>query len=205
MYLEIKPRVESPYGRSYFLTDSWQIGNINLINGQSVDNVVMRYDIVKHLIEFRQGEDIYIVSASRVRHFNWIDHMTARIAQFVRCTDYEHEGVTPLGFYERVYNGGVEVLVHNRVNVFQASASVSLSGSHRSNQIIYAKDYYLAEDKKTIRIQKRNKFNYPLFKPFHEEIRSFARKKGLLFRRQADLIQIVLYYEKLRDGQAISD
>ena len=90
-----------------------------------------------------------------------------------------------------------KVLTHHDVWVYQANTSVSLSGSHRSNDLFWKDDFFLFKNGKVTRIDEKRKENYGSFKPYEKEMKQFIRKNGLYFKTSEDLTLIYREYFKL--------
>ena len=199
---EKKPDVSSPYSKNYFLSSSWQMGNITLKNGNEIENVLMRFDIVRHTVEFKNDADIYIVSGLSIDSFEWVDSEKGSLVSFDPVKNYYNSETALFGFFEvldehKVQFDDYKLLVHHSVWLYPATASVSLSGSHRQNQIHYQEDYYLAVNGELQKFDKKKKNNYSLFAAEEMEVKGFIKKNGLGFKSREDVITIFDYYSEL--------
>lgn len=199
-FTEIKPKLENPNSKSYFYDNDWQIGSIYDDEKTIVENKPLKYDIVREWLEIRLNEDIMILPVRKIDSFEWYNTNANYKSKFLPANNFKmpyEENTLPVGFLEVLVDGEVKLLAHKNVRIFQANTSVSVTGSHRSHDIIYVTKFYLAKDDTLYPIHKRRKKNLHLFGEYSKKIKKFYKKNGLLTRRKPDLMQIILYYNSL--------
>ncbi len=198
MYTEIKPKLENPNARAYYMEQQWQLGNIEYEGEKIISNQPLKYDIVRQWMEIKMDDEIMVLPARTIDSFEWFNNTTSTATKFIKTRGFEMDGdIPPVGFFEVLFDGEVQLLSHKSVQIFHANSSVSVSGSHRSHNIVYLEHYYLAKGNKLYKLHKKRKHNLYLFGDKQDQVVRFARKKGLLFSRRADLQQIFLYYNSL--------
>jgi len=196
---ERKPEVEDLHSRNYYLNYSWQLGSIVLKGGIEISNVLFKYDIIRHILEVKDNLDIYILSVKSVDSFYWLDANNGKKILFQPVDSYYNAPEAIFGFFEvlgtfKSIEDKFELLIHHSVWLYPATSSVSLSGSHKSNDIFWREDFYLSIDGELNKLDRKRKNNYSLFSPYHQEMREFIRKKGLTFRKKEDLTSIFSQY-----------
>jgi hypothetical protein len=199
---EKKPEVDNPYSKNYYLSTYWQVGNVVFVNNKVLDNVLLKYDIVKHIVEIKDGEEVYMVSANSVKDFTWFNNEVSDFEIFESTKNFYDLPEPLFGFMEvlTAHQDGLDeykVLTHHDVWLYQANTSVSLSGSHRSNDLFWENDFFLFKNGKVTRIAEKRKDNYATFKPFENEMKKFIRNNGLFFKTSEDLTQIYNEYFEL--------
>ncbi len=199
---EKKPEVVNPYSKDYYLSSFWQVGNVVFVNNKVLDNVLLKYDIVKHIVEIKEGEEVYLVSANSVKDFTWFNNEVSDFETFESTKNFYDLPEPLFGFMEVLvtHQNGLDefkVLAHHDVWLYQANTSVSLSGSHRSNDLFWKDDFYLFKNGKVTRIIEKRKDNYASFSPYEAEMKKFIRNNGLFFKAREDLKQIYNEYFKL--------
>jgi hypothetical protein len=199
---ERKPDVENPYSRNYYLNNSWQLGNIKFSKDQQIENIFFKYDLVKQILEIKQDEAIYLVSAKNVDSFHWIDVNTGSLIQFDPVSRYYNATEAIFGFFEVIdeQTTGIDeykLLVHHSVWLYPATSSVSLSGSHRSNQIYWKEEFYISRNGELKKLNNSRKDNLPVFEEYQDLVKTHIRKKGLYFRNREDIKEIFEYYINL--------
>ena len=72
---ELKPKVENPYSRNYYLASNWSMGYVEFKEGGGVEGPI-KFDVVKNLIEYKNREDIYLIPSYSVSRFSFYDNNT---------------------------------------------------------------------------------------------------------------------------------
>lgn len=194
---EMKPKVDNPYSKSYYLAGQWQTGSILLKSGEEIKNVPIKYDVVKNLIEVKFDKDVYYISSRNVDSFKWFDYSSYRENEFVPCHYFEIESENPVGFFKKVYDGKLQLYIHYTVSVFQANSSVSVTGSHRDNDIVWNEEYYVNFDDKLVKLHPKRKPNLYLFEENQDQVLHYMRISGYWFKNEGDIIQVLQYFDTL--------
>ncbi len=199
---EKKPEVENPLSKNYYLSSVWQVGSINFVNSKSLNNVLLKYDIVKHIVEIKDGDQVYMVSAKSVDNFTWFNTEQSHFERFESIENFYDIPEALFGFFEVLNSSknGIDeykLLSHHDVYVYVANTSVSLSGSHRSNDLFWSDQFYLYKNGNIVAIPGKRKEAYSMFKDHEDEMKKFIRKNGLYFKNHEDLNKIFSEYFRL--------
>lgn len=204
---EKKPEVENPYARNYYLSSQWQVGNVEFSNNTSVDNVLIRYDVVKHIVEIKNKEEVFLVSAKSVEGFTWYNTSVSAFEKFESTKNFYNVPEALFGFFEVIAEKQVgldeyKVLTHHDVYVYLATTSVSLSGSHRSNDIYWNNKYFLFQNGNISALPAKRKDLYPMFGDYAQVMKKFIKTKGLFLKDKEDVERIFSRYFELLDQSA---
>jgi hypothetical protein len=199
---EKKPEVENPHSKNYYLSSLWQVGTVDFVNNAYLENVLLKYDIVKHIVEIKDGEEVFMVSAKSVDNFTWFNTELSHFEKFESIENFYNVPEALFGFFEvlTATRNGVDeykLLSHHDVYVYVANTSVSLSGSHRSNDLFWDDQFYLFVNGNITSIPDKRKEAYPLFVDHEVTMKKFIRKKGLNFKSPEDVHQIFSEYFRL--------
>jgi hypothetical protein len=199
---EKKPETENPYARNYYLTPQWQIGEVDFVNDVTLENVLLKYDVVKHIVEIKDGEEVFMVSARSVDHFRWFNNSDSDFEEFESTRNFYNVPEALFGFFEVLIDTQVgmvdyKVLTHHNVYVYVANTSVSLSGSHKTNDLFWESKFFLFENGTIVPIPEKRKDTYALFGEHQEEMKRFIKRKGLYFKDKNDVELIFAEYFKL--------
>ncbi|MEO1051086.1 MAG: hypothetical protein AAFX87_10680 [Bacteroidota bacterium] len=197
LYKEIKPKLRDPNTIGYYIEPDWLIGNVMLNDGSDLSNIPLKYDAVRNQLEIKEDDVVKVIDGRFIFSFEWFKPGPVGKSKFVKTNVYESDESMPEGFLEILVDRDVKLLHHRTMKLFQANSSVSASGSHRSHTVVNIDKYYLLKDSSLQKLEKSKKRNLKYFPEFKDEISSYAWKKGLLFRRQDDLVLIVNYYNDL--------
>ncbi len=189
---EKKPNVDSPYSRNYYLSSLWQAGSVSFINNQVLENVLLKYDVVKHIVEIKDEKEIFMVSAKSVKNFKWFNTELSHFENFESTRNFYDLPELLFGFLEVIVERQIgldefKVLAYHDVWLYQANTSVSLSGSHRANDVYWKDKFYFFKNGEVIVIPQKRKENYSSFYPHEIEMKKFIRNKGLYFKTIEDL------------------
>ncbi len=199
---EKKVGIESPYSKNYYLSSLWQVGSVTFTNEQMLDNVLLKYDVVKHIVEIKDDNETYMVSANSVKNFTWFNNEVSHFENFESTRNFYDLPEPLFGFLEVIVEKQIgldeyKVLAYHDVWLYQANTSVSLSGSHRSNDIFWKDKFYFFKNGEMIVIPQKRKENYASFDPYVREMKEFIRSNGLYFRSSEDLSMIYGEYFRL--------
>jgi len=199
---EKKPEVSNPYAKNYYLSNSWLVGSVDLADGSKLTDVLLKYDVVKHIVEIKKEDDVYLVSAKSVNDFEWFDIGSSSFEHFETTSNYHHKPDAAFGFFQvlaesRSGQEELKLLGHHSVWMYPATAAVSLSGSHRSNEIIWSEAYYLYANGELYRISEKRKENYELFGDYQEAMSKYIRNNGFNFKKERNVMKIFTEYFSL--------
>jgi len=91
-------------------------------------------------------------------------------------------------------DGEIQLLSHKSVVVFGATNSVALSGSHRENSVFIKERFFVRQGNQVKEVGKRRKQDLQIFGDKATQVKKYANRNGLIFKRKADLVEIVKYY-----------
>ncbi|MGI9542856.1 MAG: hypothetical protein ACR2MX_06320 [Cyclobacteriaceae bacterium] len=194
---ELKPKITNPYSQFHYIKDEYNPGTILLFDSAKIENVPMRYDIMRNRMEILLKDETKVLYARKIINFDWFDSDLSRKAKFVNCREYAMTDLDIKGFFEVLVEGDFTLLSHTALKIFTNTSSVSVSGSHRSSNIFKKENFYLQIDNKVTPLPKKRKKILALIPDQKEAIIKYSRKRGLLFNRKKDLIEIFEYYNTL--------
>ena len=193
---ELKPKVENPYSRNYYLASNWSMGYVEFKEGGGVEGPI-KFDVVKNLIEYKNREDIYLIPSYSVSRFSFYDNNTFSERTFTRADEFDYIDTNALGFLEVLQEGSLSAYAHHEIAVYPASYSVSLSGSHRSNSIVWEEVFFVQKDGEVRLLSQKRKENQFLFDDKADVVWEFIKSNGLSYKRRNDIISIFEYYNSL--------
>ena len=193
---ELKPKVENPYSRNYYLASNWSMGHVDFKEGGAIDGPI-KFDVVKNLIEYKKEEDIYLIPSYSVSSFSFYDMNTFGERTFTRADEFDYIETNALGFLEVLHKGTLSAYAHHEIAVYPASYSVSLSGSHRSNSIVWEEVYFVEKEGKVRLLSQKRKENQYLYDGKADMVWDYIKRNGLNYKRRNDIISIFEYYNSL--------
>ena len=179
-------------GHQFFESADLSYGSV-LYDGILYEGVPMWYDLVKDQVVVRYIDEFSRINLhnEKIEYFSLLNHHFVHIK-----SDVLNISSIPAGFYDRVYNGGIEVLVNRSKGTLK---EVSVEGTYitilkQKNNFFLKKGevYYPVESLGSVLKALGNK---------QKEIQEFLKKSNIKFRKDPEnaIIRIVRYYDLLTD------
>lgn len=195
---ELKPQLAKPNAQYYYISEEFRTGRIFLTSGMVVENLPMRYDIMRNRMEVIFKDEVRLLYASKIDSFYWFDTSGSGKSKFIRCSEFIQLPESMKGFLEIITEGALNLGSYTYLKVYPATSSVALSGSHRKHNIFKKEDFFIIENQRLQLFPKKRKLALELMTDHRKEVQEFIREKGLLFSRKDDLIKILDYYNSLK-------
>lgn len=179
-------------GHQFFESEDISYGSV-FYDGILYENVPMRFDIIKDQLVVRYVDQVSGISL----HNEKIDFFSLHNHHFIHIKeDNLNPPAIPAGFYDRVYDGGIQVLVSRSKGTLK---EVSVEGNFitvlkQKNNVFLKKDglYYPVERLGSVIKVLSNK---------QKEIQEFLKKSNVKFRKNPEnaIIRMVRYYDLLTE------
>jgi len=179
-------------GHQFFESANISYGSV-FYDGILYEAVPMWYDIVKDQVVVRYADEY-----SRINlHNEKIDYFSIHNHHYVHIiSDTLNKTYIPSGFYDRVYNGGIEMLVNRSKGTLK---EVNIEGTYIT--ILKQKNNFFL---------KKGGIYYPVASlgsvlkalgSKQKEIQEFLKKSNIKFREDPEntIVRIVRYYDLLTD------
>lgn len=181
-------------GSPFFLSDQMVEGKV-FYNGSLYENIPLAYDMVKDLLvtkTFAKNADMSLVSEG-------VDYFFINTHEFVRLVKSRSEKSVPVtGFYERLYNGEVQVFLKMEKKIKQLQkAEDNLTG------FVEYDAYYVQKEGLFYEITGEADL-VTVFKDQRVEIRKFVNRRDMSYKKDPAkvIVQTAAYYSALKKGDA---
>lgn len=190
-----------------FLTEDWNEGTLFLTLNRKLEQQKFQFDIEYTQFLLHDGKgvanmaDARIINGVNVLAFTFNDKI-GRPRHFINSMNagYNVNGTPLLGFVEVLAEGNKAVLLSKIETTLQrANYNVALAAGSKQDKIIKTTSYYFKqpEDKSLHSVAKSTKANLAFFAKHQDEVKQYAKKNGLKFKNERDLVKIVSYYNSL--------
>lgn len=179
-------------GHQFFESTDISYGSV-FYDGILYENVPMRFDIIKDQLVVRYVDQVSGISL----HNEKIDFFSVHNHHFIHIKeDNLNSPSIPPGFYDRVYDGGIEVLVNRSKGTLK---EVSVEGNFitilkQKNNFFLKKQgvYYPVESSGSVLKVLGSK---------QKEIQEFLKKSNVKFRKDPEnaIVRMVKYYDLLTE------
>ena len=186
IYTSVEKIVGTPYLNEEF------INGVVICDAGTFSNVAMRYNAYEDHIEFKENNQIFILSPDKR-----IDKIAIDKNVFV-VQNYQFRGRTALGFLTLLDSGKVQLLAKVMINFKEAQAPKALESSATpAHYTALEYFYFLKSNTNDVREINNLKKMIEAFPNQHKELKEFADKEKISARKEDDLIKLVKHYNDL--------
>lgn len=184
---EYKPyRISFSSGHPFFFSDKFTAGSIIYEDG-FYDNVQLLYDEIKGMVIAETGVSVELIT-ERIREFTIAGHFFTRLAADSAV------GKPANGFYERLYNGKIEIYKRNRKTL-----SEDVSDTEGVQGVVSTKTYYYIRKAGQYFSFKNKSSLLDLLRDKKSELQKFIKSNALDYKHDTDntIVKIAGYYDQL--------
>ena len=175
-----------------FLFDDWVSGIVILGNGETFNNVPLKYNVFDEKLYFKNpknNELLEFVQPVKSFKFNELKGAGVFSKGFPAIDRFNSET-----FYDVLFDGKVKLLNKKYKTVLEVrpynSATVEKSFVDRN-------DYYIVKGNKIERIKNSRKDFLDIFSDKSAQIDAFIKKEKINFKNNDDLVKVFNYFESL--------
>ncbi len=185
---------------NFFLQNDWVTGSITLTDGDTFENIKLRYlaygdEIVAYNENLRT---LYIVEKKLVKEFTFkstSDFGENNEIKFINLNSLNLQGGK--SYFEELYSGGARLLAYYNVEEYKVSPFTDRLGNTRDTEYKLVVKYYLFNDKNELyRILRNKKSFYRIYPNHKKEIRKLIRKNHISLVGQNSLLQAFTLLDK---------
>ncbi len=176
---------------SGYLYEDWLKADI-IFSDQDlrVQDIPVKIDINRSLVEIQYKNQIKILDASHVYS------LILKAGKDTLITANALDQKLPYGFFRLIYNGQSTLLCHHSTRIKPANYNVALDVGSKNDEIVKVETYYAILNGKPVALENRRN---ALKKQFsgNKKIFAFIKKNRINPKREADLVDLVKFYERL--------
>lgn len=175
---------------SPYLDEAYVEAEISFAN--NTRTVTARYNAYKDLIEYKQNGVALVLDPAPT-----IKRVQLGEENFV-VEKYEADGKTKTGYFEMIDSGKVSLYAKKEVRYIPARKGASMDGKDLPAEFRRTPDtYYLKVGDGKLEEIKNIKSMIALFPDKQDELSKFAKKEKISTRDEAELLQLMKYYNEL--------
>ena len=195
-YITEKKLPPPPLKGNVYLDEEWKYGNITVISGERLKGLQLRYDIQHNNLEFiYKGDDAKVCPLYLLDHYEIVDKEEATNFKNVANTNLTHFDLK--GVAQVLYSGDIMLYAYTSLNIQDPTYKVEFNMGRQSSRVIKKNSFYIDDGSKAYKISGSLKKNNVVFGDYYTQIESFASKYKLNVKNEADLIQIVKFFDGL--------
>ena len=187
-YLEIE-------GVPYYPGPEFKSGTIYHRDSTKTSNVPMRLNHFIDQIEFKHGEDIMMLIKP-----DEIDRLEFANLTFIYSEFDPSIGKPDVGFFEVMAMGYCKLLYRRSSEIKREDLPVSdFSGGNYRDYFRITEEYYIKKGDDPAQFIRKSKRNIlKALSDYTSELENYIKKNDLTFRRDAEIIDLIYYYNALK-------
>ncbi len=186
-YVEYTLQIDD--GHPFFINSFFHMGTV-MYDNILFEDVLLKYDLVLNQLVLSDTTGIprLALNYDRIKYFTIKEH------EFVKLfKDAGNSGLPQTDFYEILHKGGPVTLIKKETKKIGQDVT---SKTTLQRYIIATTNYYIRKKNTWYVFNKRGQI-LDAFNDKESQIRQFLRKNDIDFKKDADLLSVVSYYESL--------
>ncbi|HUH33304.1 MAG TPA: hypothetical protein VLZ28_05075 [Daejeonella sp.] len=181
---------------SPFLADSWTKGNVKLADGETYNDMDLKYDQVTDQLIFKNSIGAAMAFLKPVNEFTLLSVGSAVIQPLLFRNGYKPvNGNTAKTFYQVLSDGETPLIKQSIKKVSETKPYGSATVIKTFEEI---HTYFLVQQGTPVKIKKDRKSILEALKDYQKELQEFVKNNNLNFKSEGDLIMLLTYYNGLK-------
>lgn len=191
-----------PIKGSSYLFDQWETGSIRMKSGQTLDSVLLKYDLSRNRLETLTDQKKSTFGAGRVYSFT---HPTEdqQIIKYINSDGYLLDQLPLLGFYQVLVEAdeaGMGLFSKIDLKLKKSYYVAALDVGDKADSYIKVESLYLVSGINVYRLPRKDLAFWSLFQEA-SLMEAWAKEEKLKWKRKEDLIRILDHYNSMVSQQ----
>lgn len=185
-------------GSPYLYTD-WKSGTVIDKGGKAYPNTLIKYDAYADAVEINQDGTVMVLNNSQYNTFtlNFADDATNKVIRHTFRSGYTTiPGLSSKAYLEVLYDGSVQLLKRYDVKFVEEVVN-SYGTAAQTKRFQRSEKYFVLRDDKAAEFKMNTKSFLVAIGDKQAELEKFISKEKIKLKTEADLIQIMTYYDSL--------
>ncbi|MGI9552421.1 MAG: hypothetical protein ACR2MT_14565 [Aurantibacter sp.] len=198
---EIKEKPLPTMGSQY-LFKNWETGSLRLKSGQTLDNVMFKYDLSRNRFETLNDQKSITLNASSVYSFQLKTHDQGSV-QYVNSDGYLLDQLPLSGFYKILLepnDAGMGLFSKIDLKLKKSYYVPALDVGEKADSYTKVESIYLVSGINVYQVPKKD-FAFWEFLKENSAIKAWAKNEKLKWKRKEDLIKILHHYNSIVSNQ----
>lgn len=193
------PYMPDTYEGSFYQEEEWRIGNIELFEGTTLAQYLIRYDLEMQRLEIQLAKGVRVLDVSRIRSFDWLDPISGAKTTFLNGRELVFAGKPgETGLYEVLVAGEhMQLLARREIRIKEGNYNLQLDIGSRTPKLIQLESYCLVKEGIALAAPAPKREQMLFFRGKREAIEAYVRENHLKFKKRDDLMEIVAFYNSL--------
>lgn len=178
-----------------YLNPDFTSGNIILRDNVKTDTLPLRFNTEKNIVEFMKDKNYYGVQRNKINGFTLFGNPSD--ITFKNGFKSDDNDISRTTLLRVIYDGYVKLLAHHKTELKENIASYG--SANQKDEYVDNVNFYIVEASgafSEVKL-KRKDIVGALGKDLRNKLSNYADENNLNFDREADLVQILKYHDKL--------
>lgn len=179
-----------------YLTEQWLKGSVTLVSGESYNNLMLKYDLVKNEPLFQNSNGEVMTFVNPVRQFTLTGAANSEKSDLLFRNGFKAaDGGTAETFYQ-VLSEGETPLLKKVVKVVDETKAFNSATAVKTFQQVQM--YFLVKDGLPLKVRKEKKVILEALGDHSPELEDYIKTNKLNLKSEPALVSLVTYYNSLK-------
>ena len=181
---------------TYYLEESWQVGDIFLKDGNALKRTPLKYDLEHNTMEIYTKRGVKILYSDKIKQFSWTN--THGITQHYVNTDlFESKEDIPAGFFEIITEGHYSLVNKKDIEYVKPNYSEIHDAGNKNGRYVHSDKYFYIVGNKVYKLPKSKKSFLGIFGDKSAKVAAYMKENKFGHKDQYELRKIFEYYNSL--------
>ena len=181
---------------NYYMQDSWQVGDVMLTDGETLQQTPLKYDLEHNIMEIYTKRGVKIIYADKINQFSWVNR-SGLTQRYVNKDRFESEETIPSGFFEIVTEGKYTLVSKNNIEYIEPNYSEIHDAGNKNGRYIHSNKFYYLANEKAFKLPKSKKSLLKIFGNHASDISSYMKENKYGHKDRYHLRKIFEFYNSL--------
>jgi hypothetical protein len=194
-----EPSVEG----NIYIDEEWNTGYITFLGGNKLEGLQLRFDLQHNSLEFIYQSDVAKVCPLYLLESYQIVNKQNKAVVYANIDNTSLKKLRLKGVAEVLYTGNTKLYAYTSIKIQDPTYQVEFNMGRKTNRIIKKRSFYVDNGFKAFKLSSSLKKNKEFFGEAYPQIEAYAKEYKLKVKNENDLIQLVEYYDKLKDQNSL--
>jgi hypothetical protein len=182
---------------SPYLSNNWEKATVQLANGQTYNNVEVKYDLVADDLTFKSPKGDSLSFAQPVKEFklSYISDNQSQTHLYRSGFPATGAKTTDRSFYEVLYDGGVKLLKRRAKSVWMETTTYGTAT--QTKNITERVTYFAYKGGQMVPIKQDKKSILAALSDKSAQIEKYVKDNKIDWKQDADLVKVFEYYNSI--------
>ncbi len=181
---------------NYYMQDSWQVGDVMLTDGETLQQTPLKYDLEHNIMEIYTKRGVKIIYSDKINQFSWVNR-SGLTQRYVNTDRFESEEKMQSGFFEIITEGKYTLVSKNNIEYVEPNYSEIHDAGNKNGRYVHSEGYYYIISLFSHKLPKGKKSFLKIFGTEASEIASYMKENKFGHKDRYHLRKIFEFYNSL--------